>query len=605
MILQLIRQDPVMGYLKVATPLYFLAGLFVRVVAETYPAGFGTDPISSMPGMVVFLHCCVCFLVFFALIPTCFWVRSGSLYVSLPLSPRSIWVARMAALGLAVFVPVTAMSLGISLGASGGTRGFVPSLPILGLGLHTATAWFLTVLFCHLPGRKLQSIPLGPGNVAYFVMIAVAALLYSILTPPFSGYTLVLLVGILFAGLWTYRSLPGSFLVWPTGLKRSAEPVPEGSISGAERRRSDSVSAAAREISGAPAGDGAWFFHRTIGRVLMNHWGFWLILSIIVFYSAVTTAIFYDGKSPFPYVIFLAVWFWAIPVMAATRLATLDALPVSRVTIYAHAMIPGVLALLLGIGIEHVNRAIRENPPKLIQFRECKLQVPHEFREIAWDGRPSELSAPWGEGYRPSTHPIFRGTRPAVYSPFDHGGESSARFVEWQLDRAIERIHGVSLPKRERHASQESICSAVQREGFVVHTPAGLPSTTRSKSFAVGTMLFCVVGSILTAFALRSRDRKPDSRIYGVIPLAAIGCVALCLVGAAVADGLGLLEMWVVGAFLVILLRQLAEAIPLGPTMIWWLAVAVFVGCYSFVQWRFRKIEGPSPRMVKPFIKPF
>jgi hypothetical protein len=520
------------------------------------------------------------------------------MHVPLPITARVAWLARMASLALAVLLPVFAITLGFSLGEFGERGWYVPDIKIIGLGVHTALACLLPVVLSHLPTPRLQILRIRAGYILSCIGLTIASMIYAIVTPPISIYTLLPLAGIVFAGYRIYRAMPPAFLVAPT------EPEPE-------HRFDEAIATHERSpLTDATPGDSTsgefLFFHKTIGRLLMNQWGIWVVLPIIVLYASIISADFTNGKAPLPYVFFVAVWFWAVLLIGTARLYKLDPLPIPRRVIFAHAMVPAFLAVVLGICIGQATRVFKDDPPRLISFRQCKLSIPYEFHEIAWDGQPPESTTSWGETFKPRAHTLYSGSRIAVYNPYDHAEDSSVRFVERQFARAMSRIHGVDAPTLIAGPGSSlnlSICEALGR-GVVDTSPSvGRSSESRSKLFAAGTALLCLLGGIAIILALFAKNQKPRNWVYGIFPILVLGIIAVGIFGVAVADGLDFIEMWVAGAFLAILVRTFVDAIPVGPSAMWLIALGAALVSYIFVQWGFGKTEAPGRRAAKQFVK--
>ena len=77
------------------------------------------------------------------------------------------------------------------------------------------------------------------------------------------------------------------------------------------------------------------------------------------------------------------------------------------------------------------------------------VSVPYANLEIAWDGEVPELTSPWGEHHPASSSPLFRGSKATLYSPFNSPDEGSAAFEAHLTSRAIESVHGISIPPEE------------------------------------------------------------------------------------------------------------------------------------------------------------
>ncbi len=135
------------------------------------------------------------------------------------------------------------------------------------------------------------------------------------------------------------------------------------------------------------------------------------------------------------------------------RLPTLDPLPVSRRFLFALLVLPAVFALMLGYAGGWLTQRYLGDTNRTVQYRvempHCWVSVPYAHLEVAWDGNLPELTSPWGETHAASSSTLFRGGKATLYSPFNTPEESSAAFEALLTSRAIESVHGTSIPHEE------------------------------------------------------------------------------------------------------------------------------------------------------------
>jgi len=157
------------------------------------------------------------------------------------------------------------------------------------------------------------------------------------------------------------------------------------------------------------------------------------------------------------YMLFSYIW------APMSQLYLIDALPIRRRHLFALITLPSFVALLLGYGAGRVGFSFVDSGRPLIAYdrtewpRLCPpnrathplLRVPGEFCRIAWDGRPPDITAPWGESHAALNFPVFKGSRAVVYSPFHTPEGCSQDFAAWQIGRAVEAVYGKSLPLGE------------------------------------------------------------------------------------------------------------------------------------------------------------
>jgi hypothetical protein len=596
MIGTLFRQDIAVYNSRIVIPLFFFGGLLGRIVAGELPAETGTRPLAAESGILILFFCQACLLLLFLLTPTSFWARSGSMHLALPLSTRKLWLARMISLLFITIVPLFALCLAVSLRSSSTTAWLVPDPMILKVALHTAAGLLLAVALYQVPSPSLHRIRIGFGYILYVILVAVGTVLFVIFTAPASVFTLALLIAGMASLMWVYSSLPKTFVVSPL------TPDPDGP---------EQEDAGARPYApdvGVPvdaAGRSRWFLHRTVARTILNYWPVWIILPLLALYGSLVVRSYYQGKAPFPYILFIGGWIWGMLRYSMSRLYMLDPLPVSRKIVYGQTMGACLLAVLLGVGVFSLGQLSGKSRAKMVSFSQEQVRVPREFYEIAPNGQAPVITSPWGETHSPTLHSVLPGSRLALYNPFERGDESSARFIKLQIDRAIERIHEVPIPAATTDLGiplEKDFEEALEECCFTTEASLGRGSESRSKTYALGMILYLLASSAVIALSFKMGGVRIRSWLYTVPTIGALAVVVIVLLGAAVLEGLGYSETWVWGALATIPARKLAEVLPLSSLVLWSGFFAILVGCYFWIQKSFLGIEAPVRRMVKKFV---
>lgn len=596
MIGTLFRQDIAVYNSRIVIPIFFFAGLFGRIIAGEFPAQTGTRPLAAESGILILFFCQACLLLLFLLTPTSFWARSGSMHLALPLSARKLWLARMISLLFITIVPFFALCLPLSLRSSSTTAWLVPDPMILKAALHAAAGLLLAVALYQVPSPSLHRIRTGLGYILYVILVAVGTVIFVIFTAPFSVFTLILLAVGMACLMWVYSSLPKTFVVAPL------TPDPDGP---------EQVGAGARPYAadvGVPvdaAGSSRWILHRTVLRTILNYWPVWIILPLLALYGGLVVRSYYQGKAPFPYILFIGGWIWGMLRYSMSRLYMLDPLPVSRKIVYGQTMGACLLAVLLGVGILSLGPLNGKSRAKMVSFYQEQVSVPREYYEIAPNGQVPVITSPWGEAHSPTLHSLLPGSRLALYNPFERGEESSARFIKLQIDRAIERIHDVPVLAATTDLGtplEDGFEDALEECCFTTEASLGRGSESRSKTYALGMILYLLASSAVIALSFKIGGGRIRSWLYAVPTIGALALVVIVLLGAAVLEGLGYSETWVWGALATIPVRKLAEALPLSPLVLWSAFLAILVGCYFWIQKSFLGIEAPVRRMVKKFV---
>ena len=130
------------------------------------------------------------------------------------------------------------------------------------------------------------------------------------------------------------------------------------------------------------------------------------------------------------------------------RLHKVDHLPVDRRALLRYIALPGVLVFVLFYGGGRVAEQWRAQPHEHIHFQDAYgkfgAAVSPAFSSLARRGSEIEVQAPWGETHvARARHKVPNGlTGLAAQSPFLTEGETSRRFLAWQLSRAVEHVYG-------------------------------------------------------------------------------------------------------------------------------------------------------------------
>jgi hypothetical protein len=248
----------------------------------------------------------------------------------------------------------------------------------------------------------------------------------------------------------------------------------------------------------------------------------------------------------------------ALPVIEARRrLAWLLVLPVSRrrlllMTMLAWLSILAGLVLLAGhirsgstapaVSTGYSDDWERERPAG---SGTPDVLVPTSFWRWAWTA--PAIQSPWGEKTQPKT---FHDLGLAHYNPYSVAPDNSARFLEWQLERAREAVLGGS----------------------------GVPVARRLRTR--GMDLLAAMLAFLGMFYLVLRARRKRG--------AWVGIAGLGLLAALFCDFLQVVESAPLGAILTI---RLAAILPQNPVALVVLAALLLGGAYWAVEKQFEKLD--------------
>lgn len=158
----------------------------------------------------------------------------------------------------------------------------------------------------------------------------------------------------------------------------------------------------------------------------------------------------------------LLVWIAVLVAGTSLRLGLqslhgLGGLPVSRERLLRYAAVPSLVVLVASVvastmiprpftGIEPFSRGVAIDGASDDTLTDHDVyrdhvRVPPSFWRIGTRG-DAVVTAPWGETAEVLAHPLWPGSDVVAYNPYDVDVMSSARFLEWQLSRALVAVHG-------------------------------------------------------------------------------------------------------------------------------------------------------------------
>ena len=556
-----------------------LSGLFA------YRAAGAPDP--DPPALAAVLWCAVAPFLAFGL--TC--RRCGTFDLALPLSARRLWLAHVAAVLLAgaLILAVSAV-LAVALSSlAGRLLGSGESgLDLWRLAVHLTVGLGLAVAVLEAWRPASAEIPIDRGRVLFTAasLGGILALLWLLSDLPLV-WTLVPLGLAVALGLRTYRSLPAAFTLVPFEAapralgRRAAWPA-------ADRRAG--WRRGPRLVSWVAGGPIAWLAYTLIFFVGMQVADLLRALTgepdmtVQNLLTAIYVLLTFSG-------------------LMAVRLPHFDALPLSRRWLFAALVVPCLAALILGYGAGRIATAIIEEPRDLVGLASWHdgyyVRVPARYLEIAWDGRPPAIGAPWGESLEPMLFPLVRGGRAGLYSPFPVTADSSPELFAFHIRRAVEAVYGRSIPEseiRERYLELDSEGRVRPRDDSLTLLAdyPGLEPRDGGPTFAVVLTLVVVSWLLLFSLVLRAGRAGVDDRVRLRVYWGLVALLFLVLVSQIVLAIADVFEPWVARGLLEITIRRLGES--WQATVAAWLVGGLAVGCaYRVARATFERIELPTP----------
>jgi hypothetical protein len=603
MIAALIRQDPAMRSLRSSIPLALAAGLFIGAVLSNkvgwLEEGFG----GVDQGWLIFGFSQVWLALLLFMIVSHITVRCARLSMALPIPTRELWPARMISVGMAGLLPLAVLTLTVSAYSLASQAKPGPITEVLLLGAMMGVGLILAVMLYQTPSPGLSSIRVGWIYILYATAVSCgipAAILAgrgSLLLP------LAMLAASVLLGVHIYLSLPTAFSFTPRGASPAGEIARDGAA------EAPGVLSAAAAYVPSRSGDFSGLLHLTAFRVLVNHPLTWILLPIAGFYAYSMVRTYYLGRELQPYLLISLIWLVALLFQGIIRLHKLDHLPISRRLLFAHSVLPLVLVTSAGLGAGQIHFMLDQSQFKMIGYycrgEKCDrtaVAVPDDCWEIAWDGVAPPVISPWGESHIPKTLHLYRGSGIAVYNPYEVGEASSDDFIEYQLNRAIEKIYGAPAlsPRDDPPIGRNAAFQETRPRGEAAVTwPENRGSKSRNKTMAVRVLLFALFTIVIVSLGLQQFRANARRHAYAWLFQGLAAPLLLLLGGLFVADRAGYASFRAFAIFPEVLIRELGELLPLGNMAAWALAIAVLVAGYLVIRSRFTKIEAPIQHKKK------
>ncbi|MGB5516684.1 MAG: hypothetical protein WBP36_19385 [Thermoanaerobaculia bacterium] len=503
--------------------------------------------------------------------------RCRRIDLALPLSTRNLWMVHSIATFLAGFLTLLAsaavlaahMSILSRISAfSGGGK------VLVGLCAQLAAIWFLAVMVMQSYRTDLWK-PTGRRAILASLATAVGVVILAAIPEGSSpSLTIVPIVVGVTLGYRALRKLPDCLSLWPSEVStRSSEPAtPELA------QTSDSLQPGSQGLSRlAP-----WTL---VARTLFHTppWGAatgWIALLFIAGLGFLMSGVLRAWQPDAD----VRLWVAAMTVYMLVaffapltfRLPTMDPLPVSRRLLFALLVLPAVFSLILGYAAGWLTQRYLGDTTRAVQYRveipHYWVSIPYSNLEIAWDGEVPELTSPWGETHPASSSTLFRGSKAALYSPFNTPDESSAAFEALLTSRAIESVYGTSILHEEileRYFEEDADkVVGLKRGGLTLkedYPNLGEPAVQRQ--FLALMALVLVPWFLLLAVFLRTFRADLSDRTRQVTFGSLLGLPMALMVGQLVMAATGFARPDVLRGTLEVLLRQATSSTPATVTL--------------------------------------
>ncbi|MCK4775110.1 MAG: hypothetical protein KAT30_10000, partial [Candidatus Krumholzibacteria bacterium] len=248
-------------------------------------------------------------------------------------------------------------------------------------------------------------------------------------------------------------------------------------------------------------------------------------------------------------------------------------------------------------------------PPAVVTICEHEICVPAEFWEIARDGEPPAVTSPWGESHTPLAFRLVGSGSLAIYNPYEYGADASPRFVKYQVDRAVLRIHGPVAVAGETTSDMplddEFLKEAIEDGRYTVPESAGRGSDVRSKTVAVTVALLSILFAFLNLVWFR-RYRAAASikrtRWFAILFFSLPQVLLLTIVVMEIrmnVDAKSIMKLPL------IVVRKAVESISISTTGLWAIALLVVLACYLVIERQYGRLEAPPGKSGKGFLSDY
>ena len=598
----LIRQDPARSGLLRAVAISLAIGLLMRVVPDLGEE-FTRLSADNLPGGFAPMY-----LVFTALVATFVlganaWTRSSRLALGLPLSTRRVWAVRIGSLAAVALLSIGALAAVTGLSFDLETRRLEMNAVVFLAAARAAATSLLLICLYQLPQSERDRIPIDLPYVVYIIGATLLTLLFSAAQITSMAGTLILLAIVVALGLYLWRRVPSTFSAGPTVEESEtplwsmpderdfviAEPLDDKTLAIDQKRPSLKL-------------------HGVLFRGLKANLLAWIFLIVVGVSAAVVTAEFLGGTNAFLPLFFLVVYSLPVLQTAVDGMAPFDPLPIPRRLLWAHSVGPMIVSIALGAGVSMIVFLLNPQPFTQVNYEGCCVRVPWDYLEITRSGHAPTITAAWGESSTPRAHPLWRGRSIALYDPFEVGPESSPRFAELQLRRAVEKVYGISIPTERRSVSYKipaGLDDSVERGTATLDEIRGRMSSDRNRSAAVALLLLTVFGTTVLLTFLLQFGSSVHHKVFKRASIGFFIILGVIAVAVSAARLLGFTEIWYVGALMSIGVRSLAHSIPLPTPILWFLCVTFWVGAYLILERIFSTIEFPREKTMNRFAEEY
>jgi hypothetical protein len=260
------------------------------------------------------------------------------------------------------------------------------------------------------------------------------------------------------------------------------------------------------------------------------------------------------------------------------------------------ALFPIVAGLLIGTSISY----LRTDQCQVCYGKGGEIEVPPEFLEIAWDGKPGQAASPWGETHTFNARPLFPGVTAVIFNPFEASQTNSARFHALQANRAVARVHGQSKFTEASIMRDEDNPLVVMmskrgeyKNGFPIEGSKGNRSELHLRTWLLGGSILVCIWTFLGVVGMLKYRYWPFQRFFSILLAVLVSTAIAVLVLQISLDITHLLGQTKPLQFILVLVRKLVETFSLSSSTLFLILILISVMAYKLIESLFLKIELP------------
>jgi len=321
---------------------------------------------------------------------------------------------------------------------------------------------------------------------------------------------------------------------------------------------------------------------------------------LCLLYAVVLPISYQGGEDPLPSVLFISVWLVSIFHNGIIRLARLDHLPLTRRLLFAYVALPAVFPIVAGLLIGTSITYLRTDECQVCYGKGREIEVPPEFLEIAWDGKPGQATSPWGETHSFSARPLFPGVNAVIFNPFEASQTNSARFYALQANRAVEKVHGQSQFTEASIMTDEDnplVDMMSKRDeykyGFPIEGSKGNHSELHLRTWLLGGTILICLWTFLGVVGMLKYRYWPLQRFFSILLAVLVSTAIAILVLQISLDITHLLGQTKPLLFILVLVRKLVETLSLSSSTLFLVLILASAMAYKLIERLFLQIELP------------